>query len=243
MPKRGGPWDESSFASLETFVLPGFKNVSGQTITLPPGWFRAHVVGDIEVSPAPGSGQVDSTQVEGVLNMTYNGVTSTASARQFASTSCPGCEPDSGPETTTYQHGFYVLAETGGAVVQVDQDFLAIPGGEGLLDMELVMPQIVLAPGESFTWWFQLRGITNSGPTGGGATVDFFEDTRLSITLPPGFTPNDLEALDGTPGSSFAWLSVAAPPVPGLGDPALVAGALTLLLTGTWFATRRAQLG
>ena len=103
------------------------------------------------------------------------------------------------------------------------------------------MPAIVLAPGESFTWFFQLKGDTNSGPISGGAISDFYDDTRLSIILPPGFVPDDLQANDGTPGSSFAWLSVA-PPVPGLTPPALIATALALGLAGMRMARRTAPL-
>ncbi len=232
-----GAFDESSFAAMDTAVFPGFTNMSGQTMNLQPGWFSAHVAGDITLSPAPGSGNVDSTQVTGVLTLTHNFVTSNATGRQIATTSCPGCGP---METATFTHQFDALSESNGATVQLNFAFLGFPSGFGGLDMDLIMPAIVLAPGETFTWWFRLSAITNSGPTGGNAVADFFNAPTLSIVLPVGFIPDDLRSLDGRDGSDFAWITTTVPaPVPTLGLPALLVGSLSLALIGMWFANKR----
>jgi len=232
-----GAFDENSSAAMDTAVFPGFTNMSGQTMNLQPGWFSAHVAGDITLSPAPGSGQVDSTQVQGVLTITHNFVTRNATGRQFASTSCPGCGP--GNMTPTFQHEFNVLSESNGATVQLNNAFLAFPSGQGELDMDLIMPAIVLAPGESFTWWFQLKADTNSGPTSGNAVADFFNSPTLTIVLPVGFVPDDLRSLDGRDGSDFTWITTTPGPVPTLNPTILSAVTLALMTFGVVFIVRR----
>jgi len=198
-----------------------FTNISNQTLVLSPGWFTANVRGTIAIDPATPFWNKSSTFVESGLYVTQydmsrptHPVISMPSARIRQLASIEGNVSGPGGTTTgTYSHEANRYENEGG-LVQINDAVLAAPSGFGVLDVDLIMPGMVLAPGDTFTWSFSLETVSMIegyvGTSTGGASTDFFNTASLSIVLPAGF--EGALSVDGVNPAPYSWISTVPLP-------------------------------
>jgi hypothetical protein len=128
--------------------------------------------------------------------------------------------------TNIFSEEFIVNEESGGATIQlnsINNSTQFFPSGQSHLDVEFVIPQITLQPGDIFGWDFLLT-LNVRSEVGSFAEADFLNTASISVALPAGF--EDALSLDGVNPASVAWITTDAPPP----DPVLSQNELMVIL-------------